>query len=104
MVILWGRMSKRRVVVGALGCCLSVERCGEVELRTPKYENQKSRFFLCLEFRFREQNGGIQPEKSNTENRPKKSLHYQPLIFSDGEGGIILLLFPQPSCFLSLHS
>ena len=29
----------------------------------PKYENQKSRFFLCLEFRFSEQSGGIQPEK-----------------------------------------
>jgi hypothetical protein len=31
-------------------CCLSFEWCREVELRTPKYENQKSRFFLCLEF------------------------------------------------------
>jgi hypothetical protein len=55
----------------------------------PEYENQKSRFFLCLEFRFSEQNGGIQPERSNTENRLKKSLHCQPLIFSGGEGGIL---------------
>jgi hypothetical protein len=39
------------------------ELCGEGKLRTPKYENRKSCFFLCLEFRFSDQNGGIQPEK-----------------------------------------
>jgi hypothetical protein len=35
-------------------CCLWFEWCGEVELRTPQYENRKSCFFLCLEFRFSE--------------------------------------------------
>jgi len=53
-------------------CCLSFEWGGEVELRTPKYENQKSRFFLCLEFRFSEQNGEIQPEKVTRKIARKK--------------------------------
>ena len=37
---------------------------------------------------FIEQNGEIPAGKSNTENRPKKSLHYQLLISSGGEGGL----------------
>jgi hypothetical protein len=44
-------------------CCLSLEWCGGGKLRTPNYENQKPCFFVCLEFRFSEQNDEIQPEK-----------------------------------------
>jgi hypothetical protein len=43
--------------------CNPTRLCGEGKLRTPKCENQKSCFFLCLEFRFSEQNDEIQPEK-----------------------------------------
>jgi DNA polymerase III alpha subunit len=52
--------------------CLSFEWCGEGELRTPKYENRKSCFFLCLEFRFSEQNGEIQQEKVTRKIAQKK--------------------------------
>jgi hypothetical protein len=45
---------------------------GEGKLRTPEYENQKSCFFLCLEFRFSEQNGEIQPEKVTRKIARKK--------------------------------
>ena len=53
-------------------CCLSFEWCGEVELRTPKYENPKSCFFLCLEFRLSEQNGEIQQKKVTRKIAGKK--------------------------------
>src|SRR6266851_4036221 len=52
---------------------LSFEWCGEGQLRPPQYENQKSCFFLCLEFRFSEQNGEIQPEKVTRKIAGKKS-------------------------------
>jgi hypothetical protein len=76
--------------------------CGEGRLRTPN-ENRKSCFFLCLEFRFSEQNGEIQPEKVTRKIAGKKSALSTTYI-SGGEGGIILLVFPQLFCFLSLHS
>jgi hypothetical protein len=38
----------------------------------PQYENQKPCFFLCLEFRFSEQNGEIQPEKVTQKIARKK--------------------------------
>jgi len=48
-------------------------------------------FFVCLEFRFSEQNDEIQPEKVTRKNRPKKSPHYQPLIFLAERVGFSLL-------------
>jgi hypothetical protein len=63
--------------------------CGEGKLRTPKYENQKSCFFLCLESRFSEQNGEIQSEKVTRKIARKKVCIINHLLFSGGEGGIV---------------
>jgi hypothetical protein len=81
---------------------LSFASCGKGELRTPKYENQKSCFCICLEFASVNRTMKFS-RKSNTENRLEKSLYYQPLIFWR-RGGIILTQFSQLRLFLSLHS
>jgi hypothetical protein len=65
----------------------SSELCGEGKLRTPKYENQKSRFSLCLEFRFNDQNGGIQPEKVTRKIAGKKVCIINHLYFLAERGG-----------------
>ena len=96
-----GRSPKPNSHFCGLSCCLSFEWCGEGELRTPKYENQKSCFFLYLEFRFSEQNDEIQPEEVTRKIVRKKVCIIQ---ISGGEGGIILLPFLQLSWFQSLHS
>jgi hypothetical protein len=63
------------------------EWCGEGKLRTPKYENRKSCFFLCLEFRFSDQNGGIQPEKVTRKIAGKKVCIINHLYFLAERGG-----------------
>jgi hypothetical protein len=81
-----------------LGCCLSFEWCGEGKLRTPKYENQKSRFFLYLEFRFSEQNGEIQPEKVTRKIARKKVCIINHIYFLAERGGFeppLGCLFPK---------
>ncbi len=67
---------------------LSFEWCGEGELRTPQYENQKSCFFLCLEFPFSEQNGEIQPEKVTRKIARKKVRIINYLYFLAERGGL----------------
>jgi hypothetical protein len=62
--------------------------CGEGRLRTPKYENRKSCFFLCLEFRFSEQNGEIQPEKVTRKIARKKDCIINHLYFLAERGGL----------------
>ena len=54
----------------------------------PKYENQKSCFFLCLDFRFSEQNGGIQPEKVTRKIARKKVCIINDLYFLAERGGL----------------
>jgi hypothetical protein len=66
--------------------------CGEGQLRTPKYENRKSCFFLCLEFRFSEQNGEIQPEKVTRKIARKKVCIINHLYFLAERGGLQPLL------------
>jgi hypothetical protein len=68
------------------------------ELRTPKYENRKSCFFLCLEFRFSEQNGEIQPEKVTRKIAEKKVCIINHLYFLAERGGFeppLGCLFPK---------
>ncbi len=67
--------------------------CGEGQLRTLKYENQKSCFFLCLESRFSEQNGEIQPEKVTRKIAGKKVCTINLLHFLAERGGLYCSFF-----------
>ena len=66
---------------------------GEGRHRTAKYENQKSCFFLCLEFPFSEQNGEIQPEKVTRKIAGKKVCIINHLYFLAERGGLYCSFF-----------